>query len=164
MAGVFCGVMVAGGVAASAGALGAGWDEVTAEEPSMVTVMESDGSGNHQQTQRWWVRSPKKQKTKEEETGGGFCFSCDNAPSRGWGWAFGYGTCECFDGWSGACCDVPDDITTKVRIDEGQERQFVLDLTIFAIRFARRRRTVLTWESQERMSCTRSTPRTRPTT
>ena len=113
MAGVFCGVMVAGGVAASAGALGAGWEAVTAEEPSQVTVMKSDGSGNHQQSQSWWVRSPKKQKTKEEEASSGFCFSCDNAPSRGWGWAFGYGTCECYEGWNGACCDTPDDITTK---------------------------------------------------
>ncbi|GMH46405.1 hypothetical protein TrRE_jg6629 [Triparma retinervis] len=38
----------------------------------------------------------------------GFCFSCANAPSRSWSWWFGWGGCECYAGWSGTCCDIPD--------------------------------------------------------
>ena len=43
----------------------------------------------------------------------GFCFSCANAPSRSWSWWFGWGSCECYAGWSGTCCDIPD-------LDEGE--------------------------------------------
>jgi len=35
----------------------------------------------------------------------GWCGQCENAPHRGWSWWFGWGDCNCFDGWSGDCCD-----------------------------------------------------------
>jgi len=34
-----------------------------------------------------------------------YCSWCQNAPSRGWSWLFGWGDCKCHDGWSGDCCD-----------------------------------------------------------
>lgn len=40
-----------------------------------------------------------------------FCWSCENAPSRGWNWNWGYGKCKCDAGWTGACCDVAKVIT-----------------------------------------------------
>jgi hypothetical protein len=40
-----------------------------------------------------------------------FCWSCDNAPSRGWQWNWGWGKCKCFTGWQGACCDMAKEVT-----------------------------------------------------
>jgi len=34
-----------------------------------------------------------------------YCSWCENAPSRSWNWWFGWGDCECYEGWSGKCCD-----------------------------------------------------------
>lgn len=34
-----------------------------------------------------------------------YCFQCKNAASRGWSWWFGWGDCQCTEGWSGDCCD-----------------------------------------------------------
>merc|ERR1711998_781268 len=33
-----------------------------------------------------------------------WCGRCDNAPSRSWSWWLGFGSCECYDNWSGRCC------------------------------------------------------------
>ena len=108
--GVVCGVMASGAIAASAGALGDGWDKSnfggTEDQGQEVAVIEGDYT-----TRFWKTRKPAKQTTSEDDNSGGYCFSCDNAPSRGWGWAFGWGTCECYEGWHGACCDNPSDIT-----------------------------------------------------
>ena len=40
------------------------------------------------------------------------CWVCANAPSRSFSWWFGYGSCDCFEGWEGSCCDVESTHTT----------------------------------------------------
>ncbi|GMI10673.1 hypothetical protein TrLO_g9010 [Triparma laevis f. longispina] len=106
--GVCLGAVAAGTAAGTAGHFGAGWNKISTngEQTQSVTVMESET-----ESRGWFTRSPTKQKTAEEEEESAYCFQCDNAPSRGWGWAFGYGTCECHEGFSGACCDTPTEIT-----------------------------------------------------
>ena len=41
---------------------------------------------------------------------GGLCMQCHpgHSPGRGWAWWFGFGGCECYDGWKGACCGQRD--------------------------------------------------------
>ncbi len=60
-----------------AGASGAGWSAVTSNNQEEVTVMAEDGEKS-----TYWFSSPKKDASEKEGTTGGFCWQCDNAPSR----------------------------------------------------------------------------------
>ena len=51
--------------------------------------------------------------TQSAASAGGYCLTCSNAPYRGLSWAFGYGKCVCYQGWSGTCCDAAANINDK---------------------------------------------------
>jgi hypothetical protein len=70
-----------------------------------------------------------------------YCWSCKQGGDRE-SWWWGWGACQCSQGWGGACCDVPDvsiddkwlnyleDPPLEVR-SEGSERSELFDANIY---------------------------------
>lgn len=77
----------------------------TTDQPSKITTVTPSTGSDGPQVKGWWSAPAASATTNE------YCWSCDNAPSRGWDWKFGYGKCQCEPNWGGACCDEPKDIT-----------------------------------------------------
>lgn len=107
--GVCAGICVLGVATAASGSISmASMNDAILEDEKArqsVTVL---GGTEEAPTSRGWFT---KKKETEPETTGGFCWSCDNAPSRGWNWNWGYGKCQCYENWSGPCCDTAVDVT-----------------------------------------------------
>jgi hypothetical protein len=108
--GVVAGVCVAGGITAAVGAssMKDENDAITARSQQQQSVNIMGGDASNPSTRGWFTSSAESQESSDSN---GFCWSCDNAPSRGWKWNFGYGKCHCEPNWEGACCDTPLDIT-----------------------------------------------------